>query len=41
MVTASAVMLSACYSQGGYTPTVDPYNDPNAYLLNQDMAETR
>lgn len=41
MIIASALMLSACYSQGGYTPTVDTYNDPNAYRLNQDMAECR
>lgn len=33
------LLLSACASQTGWTPTVDPYGDPNAYRLNQDMAE--
>lgn len=41
MVIVSALMLSACYSQGGYTPTVDTYNNPNAYRTNQDMEECR
>lgn len=40
-VLVSALMLSACYSYGGYQPTVDTYNDPNAYRLNQDMAECK
>ena len=33
------MLLSGCYSYGGYQPTVDSYNDPNAYRINQDMAE--
>jgi len=37
----SSVLLSACYSQGGWTPTVDPYNDRNAYRINQDIAECK
>lgn len=37
----SAALISGCYSQGGWTPTVDPYNDPNAYRINQDIAECR
>jgi len=37
----SSTLLTACYSQGGWTPTVDPYNDPNAYRINQDIAECR
>ena len=41
VIIASALMLSACYTQGGYTPTVDAYNDPNAYRMNQDMEECR
>lgn len=41
IIIASALMLSACYTQGGYTPTVDPYNNPNAYRINQDMEECR
>ncbi len=38
-VITYALLLSACSSQTGWTPTVDPYGDPNAYRLNQDMAE--
>lgn len=34
-----SLLLSACASQTGWTPTVDPYGDPNAYRINQDMAE--
>lgn len=37
----SSLLLSGCYSQTGWSPTVDPYGDPNAYRLNQDMAECR
>lgn len=40
-VVFSALALAGCYSYGGYQPTVDTYNDPNAYRLNQDMAECR
>lgn len=36
-----ALLLLGCYSQGGYTPTVDPYNDPNAYRINQDIEDCR
>lgn len=36
---SASLLLSACASQTGWTPTVDPYNDPNAYRINQDMAE--
>lgn len=35
------VLLSACAEQRGWTPSVDPYNDPNAYRLNQDMEQCR
>jgi len=35
------ILLSACASQTGWTPTVDSYNDPNAYRINQDMAECK
>ena len=38
-VIIAATLLSGCYSAGGWTPTVDTYNDPNAYRINQDMAE--
>ncbi len=40
-VMLSTLMLTACYSYGGYQPTVDPSNDPNAYRLNQDIAECK
>lgn len=40
-VIASALILSGCYSYGGYQPTVDTYNNPNAYRINQDMAECK
>ncbi|MEY3880657.1 MAG: hypothetical protein RIQ94_1453 [Pseudomonadota bacterium] len=36
-----SILLTACASQGGWTPTVDSYNDPNAYRINQDMAECK
>jgi uncharacterized protein YcfJ len=38
---AGALLLTACASQTGWTPTVDTYNDPNAYRINQDMAECK
>ena len=40
-ILVSILIVSGCYSYGGYQPTVDTYNDPNAYRLNQDMAECR
>ncbi|MEQ1559412.1 MAG: glycine zipper family protein [Methyloglobulus sp.] len=40
-VLVSAILLPGCYSQGGYQPTVDTYNNPNAYRINQDMEECR
>jgi hypothetical protein len=41
IVFIGSVLISGCYSQGGWTPTVDAYNDPNAYRINQDMAECK
>lgn len=41
LLVASTLLLSACASQTGWTPTVDPYNDRNAYRINQDMAECK
>jgi outer membrane lipoprotein SlyB len=41
IVFIGGVLLSGCYSYGGYQPTVDSYNDPNAYRINQDMAECK
>ena len=40
-VFIGSILLTACASQGGWTPTVDSYNDPNAYRINQDMAECK
>lgn len=40
-IIVSTLMLTACYSYGGYQPTVDAYNDPNAYRINQDIAECK
>lgn len=37
----TSALISGCYSYGGWTPTVDPYNNPNAYRINQDIAECR
>lgn len=39
LIFASGLLLTACASQTGWTPTVDPYNDRNAYRINQDMSE--
>ena len=41
VVFIGSALISGCYSQGGWTPTVDSYNDPNAYRINQDMAECK
>ncbi|MDD5275426.1 MAG: glycine zipper family protein [Methylovulum sp.] len=41
VVLVGGILLSACASQTGWTPTVDSYNDPNAYRINQDMAECK
>jgi outer membrane lipoprotein SlyB len=41
IVFIGVTLLSGCYSYGGYQPTVDSYNDPNAYRINQDMAECK
>lgn len=35
------LLLSGCAAQRGWTPTVDTYNDRNAYRINQDMEECR
>ncbi|OQW76901.1 MAG: hypothetical protein BVN35_05610 [Proteobacteria bacterium ST_bin11] len=36
---AGCLLLSACASQTGWTPTVDTYNNQNSYRLNQDLYE--
>lgn len=41
VLISSMVLISACASQTGWSPTVDPYGDPNAYRLNQDLNECR
>ncbi len=41
IVFIGSALISGCYSQGGWTPTVDTYNDPNAYRISQDMAECK
>ena len=41
IVFIGGTLLSGCYSYGGWQPTVDSYNDPNAYRINQDMAECK
>jgi uncharacterized protein YcfJ len=41
IVFIGSILLTACASQTGWTPTVDSYNDPNAYRINQDMAECK
>ncbi|KJV07790.1 glycine zipper family protein [Methylocucumis oryzae] len=37
----TTLLMTGCASQTGWTPTVDTYNDRNAYRLNQDMEECR
>lgn len=41
LIFAGSLLLSACASQTGWTPTVDTYNDPNAGRINQDMTECK
>jgi outer membrane lipoprotein SlyB len=41
LIILSMLGLSACYSEGGYTPTIDTYNDPNTSRINQDIEECR
>ncbi|MCK4842959.1 MAG: hypothetical protein KAT04_13945 [Methylococcales bacterium] len=38
---AIGLLITGCASQTGWSPTVDPYGDPNAYRLNQDLEECR
>ncbi len=37
ILLSGTFLLSGCYSAGGWTPTVDSYNDSNARFINQDM----
>ena len=36
-----AFAVSGCASQGGWTPTVDAYNDPNAGNIDRDLVQCR
>src|SRR6266550_1899588 len=38
---AVAVIIAGCATMGGYQPTVDPYNDPDAARIPSDEAECR
>lgn len=39
LILVGILLLGGCYSAGGWTPTVDSYNDPNARYINQDMSD--
>jgi outer membrane lipoprotein SlyB len=39
LIVFGSFFLSACATQTGWTPTIDSYNDANAFRLNQDMTE--
>lgn len=39
IAVAGLALLPSCAQMTSYQPTVDPYGDPNAYRLNQDMQE--
>ena len=41
LTLAAALGLSACAEYGGYRPTVDTYNDPNASNVSRDEADCR
>lgn len=41
LIATAALLLPACATQTGWTPTVDTYNDRNTYRLNQDMHDCR
>jgi len=40
-LTFSLIVLTACATAGNWQPTVDAYNDPNAFRINQDLFECR
>ncbi len=40
-VLITTAFISGCASQTNWTPTVDPYNDPNAGRINFDMQECK
>jgi outer membrane lipoprotein SlyB len=41
LALAAALGLGGCAEYGGYRPTVDTYNDPNAANLSRDEADCR
>jgi hypothetical protein len=41
LMLVSVFALVGCASQGGYQPTVDTYNNPNAKNLGRDMEECK
>ncbi len=40
-VVCSSLLLTACATHTNWSPTVDPYGDPNAHRINQDYDECR
>jgi outer membrane lipoprotein SlyB len=41
VILVSAIALTGCASQGGWSPTVDSYGDPNAANIQRDTVECR
>jgi outer membrane lipoprotein SlyB len=41
VVAIGALALAGCVNQNTWTPTVDTFNDPNAWRLSQDEAQCR
>lgn len=40
-IMISAMIMTGCASKGDWSPTVDPYNDPNAANIGRDKVECR
>jgi len=40
-IVISALVMTGCASQSGWSPTVDPYGDPNAANIGRDKVECR
>ena len=40
-IIGSSLLISACATQTDWSPTVDPYGDPNVQRINQDLYECR
>jgi outer membrane lipoprotein SlyB len=38
---SSALLLSSCATQSGWTPTIDTFDNENAYRLEQDLEDCR